>query len=80
MAIHDDNWTKEFKQADTLRMTRGERIFHGALGITLLSMLLSPWLPATVLNYMLNALVAVSVVAACFFTGYFFYKAITGRW
>jgi len=80
MAIHDDNWTKEFKRADEIRMTRGERVFHGVLGITLLAMLLSPWMPNTVLNYLQGVLVVVAVGAACFFTGYFLYKAFTGRW
>lgn len=80
MAIHDDNWTKEFQTMDHMKMAIGERVFHGTLGIILVGILSSPWLPPTVWNYVQGAIIAIGVGCVSFFTGYFLYKAFTGRW
>ena len=80
MAIHDDNWTKEFAKTDPMKMCVGDRIMHFALGLILLSIFVQQWMPAGIKNFLEGVLIATTVFAAIFFMGYFFYKAFTGRW
>lgn len=88
MAIHDDNWTKEFAKRDDMKMGIGDRAMHLGLGLVFLIILCfnchkfftAKWIPVNIMQIVEGAIIGGSVLIAVRFTVYFFYKAFTGRW